>query len=480
MRDKTPIGEPHTLDLRPPRLAGPTPDAFESAQALLGCVMVDPTRFREVAHIRLEHFAEPYHGRLWAVIADLVGSGRAPEVPTVADRMKLDPAFNDCGGSDFIFDLWDKAGSPELARQHAESVMDAFTRRVGAWMLGEAAKALLGTSGRPAAVLICEIREDLETLERAASAGDGTTVTAEEAAGAFLDALDYEARHGIERGAMTGLRCFDRRLRGLRPGWLIVVGGRPSMGKSGLARAAAYGCAERNPDKAILFFSLEMEAREIAERALSAASFLDHDLIPYSEFRGTLSGPDRARLRGRRATMPQNLRIDDRSTIGLDDIRRRVWAAKARQPVAAVFIDYLQLMAKPFTAGRNEALILGDLTRGLKVLAREAETCVVLLSQLNRSVEGREDKRPQLADLRDSGSIEQDANAVLFPYRPFNYTEREEPKDPRSPEHAQWCQRLESERRRMDVIASKVRGGAVGTDRQNYFAEFDHVEDFGE
>lgn len=474
------MAEAKILDLRPRQGEPSGTLALESAQALLGSVMADASRFREVAHIKPNHFAEAFHGRLWSIIGELIEGGGAPDISIIIDRLGDDAALPDLGGKGHLFDLWEKAANPGRARQFAESVMDAYTRRQGAAMLSEASRGLLHVGGPPAATLIGEVRQGLETLERDASAGDGVLVTAEDAFGALMDSLDHEAAHGVERGAMTGLRCFDRRLRGLRPGWLVVIGGRPSMAKSGLARAAAYGCAERNPDKAVLFFSLEMDAREVAERALSAASFADHDGLAYSQFGGGLTGPERARLRQLRAAMPRNVLIDDRSTVGLDDIRRRVWAVKARQPVAAVVIDYLQLMARPFVAGRNEALILGDVTRGLKTLAREAETCVVLLSQLNRQVESREDKRPHLADLRDSGSIEQDANAVLFPYRPAYYIEREEPKDLHSSEHRAWEERLEIERRRMDVIAAKVRGGAIGTDRQVYFAEYDHVRDVSE
>ncbi|MDB5482997.1 MAG: replicative helicase [Caulobacteraceae bacterium] len=473
------MAEAQILDLRR-RGGDEVALALESAQALIGCVLSDPTRLREVANIRPDHFAEAFHGRLWGVIVDLIEGGREPDLATIIDRIGGDAALADLGGREFLFNLWEKAPAPALARQFAENVMDAFARREGAEMLSAAARALMGSGERRASVLISEIRQSLEGLERDGSECVDELVNAEEAAEALVDALDDEAVNGRERGAMTGLRCFDRRLRGLRPGWLIVIGGRPSMAKSGLARAAAYGCAARNPDAAALFFSLEMDRRECAERALSAASFMDHEGIAYSQFGGGLSSQERATLRRLRQAMPTNVLIDDRSTIGLDDIRRRVWAVKARRPVAAVFIDYLQLMEKPAGAGRNEALVLGDITRGLKILAREAETCVVLLSQLNRSVESRDDKRPQLADLRDSGSIEQDANAVLFPFRPAYYTEREEPKDAHSSEHAAWQARLESERRRMDVIAAKVRGGAIGTDRQLYFAEFDHVEDLPE
>jgi replicative DNA helicase len=453
----------------------PQPLGLESAQGLIGCVMADATIFREVSHVRPGQFAEPFHGRLWAVIGELISTDRTADIHTIADRLADDPAFRDLG-RDYLWNLFDKSGATTLARQHAESVVEAHTRRVGSALLAEASRSLLDAAGAPAATLIGQLRGDLERLEQDAAAVDGDLLDAHAAAVALVDALDEEAISGRERGAMTGLRCFDRRMRGLRPGWLVVIGGRPSMAKSGLMRAAAYGAAERNRDAAVLIFSLEMERREVAERALSAASHSAGDGIAYSEF-GRLQPYERSQLRSLQAAMPRNVLIDDRSTLSVDDIRRRIWAVKAKRPVAGVFIDYLQLLQRPAAAGRNDALVLAEMTRGLKTLAREAETCVVLLSQLNRQVESRDDKRPQLADLRDSGSIEQDANAVLFPYREAYYVERAEPKDVASPEHRQWQDRLELCRRRMEVIAAKVRGGAIGTDPQTYFAEFDHVED---
>ena len=249
------------------------------------------------------------------------------------------------------------------------------------------------------------------------------------------------------------------------------------MGKTALARAAAFGAARRTKAQ-IVFFALEMARRELDERSLSQLSYEDGDGIAYTDMGGKLHADDRRRLRMLTDNVPQNFIIDDSPILSVDYVRRRVLALKRRGPVAAVFIDYLQIMERPDGRGRNDAAIIGEMTKGLKQLAREAEVCVVLLSQINRGVESRDDKRPQLSDLRESGAIEQDANAVLFPFRAGYYEERAEPTDPKK--HEAWVMRCEELRRQMDVIAAKVRQGAVGTDQQLYFAEFDVVQDRAE
>jgi replicative DNA helicase len=465
------------LSLRAP---GDAVAAVEAAQALLGIAIIDPTRLREAAHVHPEHFHEPTHGRVWQALEDLNRRGAIADVATLADRFAADPGLAALGGGEYLFNLVDKSPAGQLARHFADLVVEGHVRRQVAATLGETQRDVLDPNGRPAVSVLAELRQTLERLERDVSTDDHGLIAADAAGDQLLTALDEEASNGRERGAMTGLRCFDRRLRGLRPGWLVTIGGRPSMGKSGLAREAAYGCARRNPDKQVLFFSLEMERREVTERALSAATYRAGDGIAYNMFGNGLKPYERDLLRRARLALPGNLHIDDRTGISVDDVRKRIWAAKRRAPVAAVFIDYLQLMARPPAQGRNEASVIGEMTTALKQLAREAETCVVILSQLSRQVESRDDKRPQLADLRESGSIEQDSNAVLFPYREAYYLERAEPKDAASPEHAKWRQNVELLRRRMDVIAAKVRGGAIGTDRQVYFAEYDLVEDVAE
>ena len=242
-----------------------------------------------------------------------------------------------------------------------------------------------------------------------------------------------------------------------------------------LGRVAALGAARKTTAQ-VVFFALEMARRELDERTLAQLSHLEGDGIAYKDMSGDkLPASERARLRDLTYKVPPNLLIDDSPILSVGYVRRRVLALKRKGPVAAVFIDYLQIMDRPDAKGRNEASVIGEMTKALKQLAREAETCVVLLSQINRGVESRDDKRPQLSDLRESGAIEQDANAVLFPYREAYYLERAEPKDAKKQD--EWRMACAEMHRRMDVIAAKVRQGAAGTDHQVYFAEFDHIED---
>ena len=249
------------------------------------------------------------------------------------------------------------------------------------------------------------------------------------------------------------------------------------MGKSGIARQAATGAARINRDYLFPFFCAEMNRREMVERTLSEMTWRDGNAIQYRDMNPEKFTPldwqilDRARDR-----IPSNFILDDTASLSVDYVRRRAWALKRKGQIGAIFIDYLQIMQRPPANGRNDAAVIGDMTAALKRLAREIRCAVVLLSQINRGVESRDDKRPQLSDLKESGSIEQDANAVLFPFREVYYLERAEPRE-NTPEHTKWEEQVEVLKRRMDVLCAKNRGGAVGSDQQDYFAEYDVVND---
>lgn len=448
------------------------PINIDAEQEVIGALLSDNGLIAELGDLTPEMFFDGVHGEVWREMVRQIKAGKSATPFSVAEAMAGFAGLDSLGGRGFLMDLWDRAMT-HAARAHADIVANTWRLR----NVREVAQSLLSASkaGADAFNIIADAERAFGHMVQEAAPASTNLIDARSSAMATLDELDHEAEHGRSKGSMTGLRCFDRRLRGLRPGWLVVVAGRPSMGKTALARAAALGCARRTKAQ-VVFFALEMARRELDERTLSQLSHEDGDGIAYKDMNGEMLDPiQRRRLRHLADQVPTNFIIDDSPVLSVDYVRRRVLALKQRGPVAAVFIDYLQIMDRPDSRGRNEASVIGEMTKGLKQLAREAETCVVLLSQINRGVESRDDKRPQLSDLRESGAIEQDANAVLFPYREVYYLERAEPTD-RS-KRAAWEVACEEKRREMVVYAAKVRQGSVGSDPQTYFAEFDAIED---
>jgi replicative DNA helicase len=377
-------------------------------------------------------------------------------------------------------DLTEQAPASSNAPEYARIIFDMSQRRDLIHLCQEMGGAAMRDRETPAFSLAAELRAEAEIIESASAPEDATMIAAPALAEKTLASLRTLMQEGKPRGRMTGLRCFDRRLGGLKPGSLVVIGGRPSMGKTSLARAALHGAAVRSPDHTFLFLSIEMGDEEMMQRELAAMS---HDVGEGIEYRAMGSGKitpfDMMVLE--RLRHPANLVFDDcASAPSLDDVRRKIWSKARKGKVGAVVIDYLQLMRRPEARGRNEASVLGEMTMGLKHLARQAETCIILLSQLSRQVEQRDDKKPQLSDLRDSGSIEQDADAVLFPFREFYYVERAKPADSaKSDRKLEWDIRCEELRRKLEVICAKQRQGPAGYDLQRYFAEFDHIADEG-
>jgi replicative DNA helicase len=464
------------LDLRPLDRARREAE-IEAEQGLLGCLLCDGSALRDAANVRPAHFSDAVHGQIFDAIVEIAARNQILSPLSVADRLRGEEGFAELGGIGLLADLIDKAPPLAMTRDLAEHVVEAWARRELTALASEAARGAI--EGKPASDMLAALRTALERLENEAAPEPVSFVTAREAATAALAEIELEVATGRAKGAQTGLNCFDRRLGGLPPGWLITVGGRPSMGKTALMRSAAYGAARQNPRSLFAIFSIEMDRREISERALSETSAEDNDQITTESLnRSKVTPIDLMRLHDHVRSIPDNLVLDDRSDLSVDDIRRAVWALKRRGDLSAIFIDYLQLMRRPDGRGRNEASVIGDMTQALKRLAREAKICVVLLSQLSRQVEGRDDKRPQLADLRESGSIEQDSNAVIFPFREAYYLERAEPKETDKETHLEWEVKLSDVRRRMDVIVAKCRQGSVGVERQLYDPEYDRIQNW--
>lgn len=234
----------------------------------------------------------------------------------------------------------------------------------------------------------------------------------------------------------------------------------------------SYGAAIHNPEKTFVFFNLEMDAGELSRRQLSAMAYRDQVYVQYRE----LKAPTHAmlsKLSPYKKSLPKNLLICDEKRVSVDYIRRVVWKLKAKKDIGAIFIDYLQIMTFPTGRGSTDARLIGEVTAELKRIAGETGICIVLLSQLSRNVEARDNKRPLLSDLKESGSIEQDANVVLFPYREHYYLKNEAPKDPSKV--AEWQSKLDSLQHVMTVICAKARNDEPGDDHMYCSLGYDIV-----
>ncbi len=378
-------------------------------------------------------------------------------------------------GGDYLFTLVANCPPLSVAVDMAGIVVDEWTRRRAVTMAEDVIRMACEVSPRPAVELVSHICRAASELETEAGVSEAGFQTAQDAAGSILARMIENHKTGRRLGKLCGLRCIDYRMGGFHPGELIVVGGRPSMGKTAVARAMAHGCAGRNPSDQVLFFDIEMGADRMMQRELSALSHSLGESVAYSDMAaGNLAPQDFAALHRARALVPENLILIDNSSIGIDDIRRAVWTRRRKGTIALVVIDYLQILRRPDSRGRNDTAVLGEITAALKRLARQAGCAIVLLSQLSRQVESREDKRPMLSDLRESGSIEQDADFVMFPFREVYYAEREKPKPGKEMEHDM---RLMDLAHVMEVITAKARRTSVGVDRQTYVPEFDHISD---
>jgi replicative DNA helicase len=457
------------------------PAALEAEKRLIGMVLRDPEVAELTDGLTAPHFIVPLHGRIWAALEASRATGVAADTAVIDARFMADQAYQGAGGLAWLMDLHDLAPAPYHATAYAAEIREAATLRA-LIQLAEDAQAEMSKGEATSAEMLDLLRRRSEDIERDAVDADATLIPAPAVARRTILAMEEMARSGKPRGLMTGLRCIDRRMNGLKPGSLIIVGGRPGMCKTGLLRAAMHGAAVRNPERDFLLFSAEMGPDEIMQRELSALTHEYGDGVPYNAMEsGTLTPFDFTNIGTAEGHVPPNFIFDERaSSVSTADIRRKVWAWNRKRRVGAVGIDYLQLLIRPQAKGRNEASVVGDMTRALKVMAQQAGICVILLSQLSRQVENREDKRPQLSDLRESGAIEQDADAVLFPFREHYYLVKAEPKpDPPgvSGKHLEWEMRCEDARRHLEVICAKQRGGPEGADRQRYFAEYDYIED---
>jgi replicative DNA helicase len=470
------------LDLRPSAANVDIPHApanIEAEQALLGVLLYDNAAYERLSDaLQACHFFEPFHGRLFAAIQAHVRRGHLAEPILLAEQFQRDPAFEDLGGIRYLADMVDRAPPAANAPDYARVIYDLALRRDLIRIGGDiAAAAQAGDPDLSGREQIEAAEQQLYTLAETGAASNGFMNFSDSLAGAVNMAAEAYSREGGLSGLSTGLRDLDKMLGGLHPSDLIILAARPSMGKTSLGANIAFNVARRYawepaPDGGrktvdggvVAFFSLEMSAEQLAMRLLAEVTRIPSDLIRKGEIKASEFGEIRDAA-GEIGEAP--LYIDATGGISIGKLAARARRLKRTAGLDLIVVDYLQLVTSGEGRVENRVQEVSQITQGLKSLAKELSVPIVALAQLSRQVENRDDKRPQLSDLRESGSIEQDADVVMFIYREAYYLGRLEPRD-NTAEHLEWTEKLDQIRNVAEIIIGKQRHGPIGTVKLHY------------
>jgi len=478
----------HNHDEAPRQL----PANIDAEAAFLGAVLIDNRVIEELnTPLAPAHFFEPVHARIFERVLQLLDRKAVVTPVTLKPYFEADEALRELGGPAY------------LARLTADGQGLLAPRVLAAQIYDLALLRELVSVGRNLVTSAMDTSESVEPMEQIEAAEAALYQVAEGAgpgneAQSFRDATKV-AITAIEKafnsgghvsGKTTGLSGLNARIGGLHDSDLVILAGRPGMGKTALATNIAYNTADRYmrdladgiaPEKSVgapvAFFSLEMSADQLATRILAEQSGLSSESLRM----GKISREDFQRLSfasQRLAQLP--LYIDDTPALTIAALRTRARRLKRRHNIGVIVVDYLQLL-QGSGRGQNDNRVneISEISRGLKSLAKELSVPVVALSQLSRAVEAREDKRPLLSDLRESGSIEQDADMVWFVFREDYYLKTREP-DMNDAKHGNWQEEMERVYGLAELIIAKQRHGATGKVRLRFEAKITKFSDLAE
>jgi len=464
-------------------MADTMPHSIEAEQQLLGAILTNNDIFDRIASIiQAEHFYEPVHARIFDVAASRIAKNNLASPVTLKAFMEDDAGLAELGGPAYLARLAGAAISAFAARDYAQMIYDLAIRRelmgLGRDITSMAAK--VDVESEPAEQIV-QAEQRLYQLAEAGQAESGFQSFLSAVTEAVNIANAAYQRDGGMSGVSTGLIDMDKKLGGLHKSDLLILAGRPSMGKTSLATNIAYNIAKAYkkgllPDGTegavdggvVGFYSLEMSADQLAARILSEASEVPSEQIR----RGDMTEAEFRRfVEAAKELEACPLFIDDTPALPISQLAARARRLKRTHGLDVLIIDYLQLVRG---TGRSENRVneISEITMGMKAIAKELQIPVIALSQLSRQVENREDKRPQLSDLRESGSIEQDADVVMFVYREEYYKEREKPGDHELDKMAIWQEEMDNLHGKAEVVIGKQRHGPIGTVELSFEGQF--------
>ncbi|WP_209348793.1 replicative DNA helicase [Pontixanthobacter sp. CEM42] len=475
------------------------PANIEAEAAFLGAVLIDNRVIEELpTPIRPEHFFEPVHQRVYDRILTLQDRNAVVTPVTLKPYFEADEALKELGGITYLAKLTADGQGLLAPRELAEQIYDLALLRE------------LVTVGRTLVEGALDTSEDVAPMQQIEEAEASLFQVAEGAAGqseaSSFSSASQKALGMIElainsggniSGKTTGLTSINQKIGGLHDSDLIILAGRPGMGKTSLVTNIAFNCADRylrdqadgidieeSVGAGVAFFSLEMSADQLATRILSEQAGISSEALRM----GKISRDDFQRLSfasQRLAELP--LYIDDTPALTIAALRTRARRLKRKHDIGLIVVDYLQLLQGSGRANDNRVNEISEISRGLKTLAKELEVPVIALSQLSRAVEQREDKTPMLSDLRESGSIEQDADMVWFVYREDYYVQSKEPKRPIETDdqkvheaHAAWAAEMEGVYGLAELVVAKQRHGSTGKVRMKFEARITKFSDLAD
>jgi replicative DNA helicase len=445
------VADPQLVALKLP------PHSVEAEQSLLGALLIDNQAFDRVADlVSAGDFYRDDHRRIWRHIARLVEASRPADVVTVAESIESSEDKDKTGGAAYLAALAQNTPSALNIRRYAELVRERAVQRRLAQVATEIAETALAPTGRDVGQLLDEAESKIfQIAESGARKDQGLVGISPVLAKVFerIDHLHSQDNPSDVTGVPSGFVDLDRKTAGLQPGDLIIVAGRPSMGKTALAlNIAEHVALHPSVGLPVAIFSMEMSASQLAMRMLSSMARVDQTKLRT----GRLDNEEWANLTDAIGKLNEaRIHVDETAALNALELRARARRMKREYgKLGLVVVDYLQLMSAS-SQGENRATEISEISRSLKALAKELDVPVIALSQLSRAVEQRNDRRPLMSDLRESGAIEQDADVILFIFREEVY----------APEK-------EEARGRAEVIIGKQRNGPIGTIALTFMGQF--------
>ncbi|MAK12651.1 MAG: replicative DNA helicase [Candidatus Pelagibacter sp.] len=455
------------------------PKNVEAEQTILGSLLANNEIFDEITdQLDENYFFDPIHQKIFKIISNLISKGLLANPVTIKNFFNSKDELIEIGGVDYLIKLTKVSTTKNQIKYYSQLLSDLYIRRQ---LINISEETLEESKNKDLEISGTNILENTERkLFEIAERGEfqRSFMTFKDALKETIDMATaaYKNDQGIV-GVPSGLTDLDDRLGGLHKQDLVIIAGRPSMGKTALATNIAFNASlnlQKNDLKAsVAFFSLEMSSEQLSTRILAEQSRIKSNDIR----RGKINQDDFERfIEASKNLEMLPLHIDDTPAITISALSNRARRLKRKEGLDLIVVDYIQLMKSSGYRNEGRVLEIAEITQGLKALAKELDVPVIALSQLSRQVEQREDKKPQLSDLRESGSIEQDADVVMFVFREQYYLEKQEPK-PGTAEHVEWQEKMSLIHNQAEIIIGKQRHGPTGVIKLEFESAFTKFKD---